>query len=305
MISVKGIERGLVAACLLATCGAGPAAAIFQGPEAAEEPSPLLAPEIQGPAIEIPSLAFSVAQLECFRGNELIARATGFFYAADGDIYLVTNRHVVRDEKTKYYPDKLKLRLHTDASDIRKNGVYVAALYDRAGRPCWLEHPVYGARVDVVALPLSASRLRSEFVVTPFGAESHIPEDVAIQVGEDVVVMGYPLGLHDVEYNLPLVGRGTLASFYPIPFEGHPYFLIECRLHAGCSGSPVLTKPGGVLQARGVTLNLYLNPGIYLLGVSSARVEKAPRRGGEEALGLNAVWFTYLIPEIISQERGD
>jgi hypothetical protein len=304
MISVKGIERGLAAACLLGAFGAGPAAAVLRGPEVAEEPSPLLAPETEGPSIEIPSLAFSVAQLECFKGSGLIARATGFFYAADGDIYLVTNRHVVRDERTKYYPDKLKLRLHTDASDIRKNGVYVAPLYDRAGRPCWLEHPAYGAGVDVVVLPMNASRLRSEFVVTPFGPSSHIPEDVAIQVGEDVVVMGYPLGLHDVEYNLPLVGRGTLASFYPSPFEGHPYFLMECSLHAGCSGSPVLTKPGGVLQARGATFNLYLSPGIYLLGVSSARVEKAPRRD-EEAPGLNAVWFTYLIGEIISQESGD
>jgi hypothetical protein len=26
---------------------------------------------------------------------------------------------------------------------------------------------------------------------------------------------------------------------------------------------------------------------------------------GEEPLGLNAVWFTYLIPEIISQEVGE
>jgi hypothetical protein len=305
MISVKGIERGLVAACLLATCGAGPAAAIYKGPEANEAASALVAPQVEGASIELPSLAFSVAQLECFKGNELIARATGFFYAADGDVYLVTNRHVVLDEKAGHRPDKLKLRLHTDASDIRKNGVYVVALYDRAGRPCWLEHPAYGAAVDVVAIPLNSSRLRSEFVVTPFGPEKHIPEEVVIQVGEDVVVIGYPLGLHDVEYNLPLVGRGTLASFYPIPFEGHPYFLMECRLHAGCSGSPVLTKPGGVVQTRGATLNLYLSPGIYLLGVSSARVEKAPKRGGEEALGLNAVWFTYLIPEIISQGRGD
>lgn len=304
MLIPRYINGGVAAALLLAAFSPGPAPATLRGGDVPEEPSPLLAPETEGPSIEIPSLAFSVAQLECFKGSELIARATGFFYAADGDIYLVTNRHVVRDEKTKYYPDKLKLRLHTDASDIRKNGVYVAALYDRAGKRCWLEHPAYGAAVDVVALPLDASRLRSEFVVTPFGPESHIPEDVAIQVGEDVVVIGYPLGLHDVKYNLPLVGRGTLASFYPIPFEGHPYFLMECSLHAGCSGSPVLTKPGGVLQARGASFNLYLSPGIYLLGVSSARIEKAPRRD-EEAPGLNAVWFTYLIPQIISQESGD
>jgi len=302
---VRHIKCGLAAACALAASGAGPAAAILKGPEAEEAASAFVAPEAEGASIEIPSLAFSVAQLECFRGNELIARATGFFYAAGGDVYLITSRHVVLEEEAGHRPDKLKLRLHTDASDIRRNGVYVVPLYDRPGRRLWLEHPAYGAAVDVVAIPLNASRLRSEFVVTPFGPENHIPEEVVIQVGEDVVVIGYPLGLHDVEYNLPLVGRGTLASFYPIPFEGHPYFLIECRLHAGCSGSPVLTRPGGVMQTRGAKLNLYLSTGIYLLGVNSARVERDTRRGGEERLGLNAVWFTYLIPEIISQQVGE
>ena len=52
-------------------------------------------------------------------------------------------------------------------------------------------------------------------------------------------------------------------------------------------------------------MNLYLSTGIYLLGVNSARVERDPRRGGEEGPGLNAVWFTYLIPEIISQHVGE
>jgi hypothetical protein len=301
----RHIRSGLAAACLLAAFGAGPAAAIFTGSEAGEEPSALLAPEVEGVSIDIPSLAFSVAQLECFRGNELIARATGFFYAAEGDVYLVTSRHVVLDEDAGHRPNRLKLRLHTDPTDIRKNGVYVVPLYERDGERRWLEHPTHGAAVDVVAIPLDADRLRTDFVVTPFGPESQVPDDAVIQVGEDVVVIGYPLGLYDVEYNLPLVGRGTLASFYPIPFEGHPYFLIECRLHAGCSGSPVLTKPGGVMQNRGATVNLYLSTGIYLLGVNAARVEKDAQRGGEEPLGLNAVWFTHLIPEIISQERGE
>jgi hypothetical protein len=299
------IIYGLAAASLLAAFGAGPAAAMLRASEAGEAATSFVAPEVEGVSIDIPSLAFSVAQLECFRGNELIARATGFFWAAGDDIYLVTSRHVVLDEDAGHRPNRLKLRLHTDPTDIRKNGVYVVPLYGRGGAPRWLEHPEHGAAVDVVAIPLSASRLRSEFVVTPFGAENRVPDEAVIQVGEDVVVIGYPLGLYDVEYNLPLVGRGTLASFYPIPFEGHPYFLIECRLHAGCSGSPVLTKPGGVMQTRGATLDLYLNTGIYLLGVNSSRVGKDAQRGDEEPLGLNAVWFTYLIGEIISREGGD
>jgi hypothetical protein len=282
----------------------GPAGAILKGSDDGNAPE-TVAVQAEGASIEISELAFAVAQLECFDENTLIARATGFFYASGDGIYLVTNRHVVLDKEGGHVPDKLKLWLHTDAADIRKNGVCVVPLYDYRGRPAWLEHPKLGKKADVVAIPLDAARVNREFVVKPFDAGNHLPEEVAVQVGEDLIVIGYPLGLHDAAYNLPIVRRGTLASFYPIPFEGEPYFLMECRPHAGCSGSPVLTKPGGVMQMRGAKLDLYVSTGIYLLGVNSARVEKGAKRGGDEPLGLNAVWFTYLIPEIISQGRGD
>lgn len=159
----------------------------------------------EGASIEISELAFSVAQLECFKENELIARATGFFYASAGSAYLITNRHVVLDERAGHVPDKLKLWLHTDAADIRKNGVDVVLLYDHRGRPRWLEHAGRGKAVDVVAIPMNASRLEREFVVRPFGPDNHLPEEVSVQVGEGAVVIGYPLGLHDAPYNLPIV----------------------------------------------------------------------------------------------------
>lgn len=293
-----------ISAWALTAAAPGPAGSVFKNVDE-EAAAGLVAAQAEGASIEISELAFSVAQLECFDQNELIGRATGFFYASAGDVYLITNRHVVLDERAGHVPDKLKLWLHTDAADIRKNGVYVVLLYDHRGRPRWLEHPERGKAVDVVAIPMSVSRLKREFVVKPFGPDNRLPEEVAVQVGEDLIVIGYPLGLHDGAYNLPIVRRGTLASFYPIPFEGEPYFLIECRVHSGCSGSPVLTRPGGIMQARGARLSLYLSRGIYLLGVNSARVGKERAAKGEEPLGLNAVWFTYLIPEIISQEVGE
>lgn len=293
-----------ISAWVLTAAVPGRAGAIFKTLEEEGAAAPVAA-EAEGASIEISEVAFAVAQLECFNQNELIARATGFFYASGDDIYLVTNRHVVLDEGAAHVPDKLKLWLHTDAADIRRNGVYVVPLYDHRGRPRWLEHPERGRAVDVVAIPLNASRVKNEFVVKPFGPESHLPEELIVQVGDDLIVVGYPLGLHDAAYNLPIVCRGTLASFYPIPFEGEPYFLMESRVHGGCSGSPVLTKPGGIMQAKGVRLSLYVSRGIYLLGVNSARVGKKRAAEEEEPSGLNAVWFTYLIPEIISQDRGD
>jgi hypothetical protein len=303
MTSQRWISFSIIA-WVIAAAAPGPAGAVFK--ELGEEPrAAAVASQAEGASIEISELAFAVAQLECFDGNTLIGRATGFFYSSGDDVYLITNRHVVLDEASDFAPDKLKLWLHTDAADIRLNGVYVVSLYDHRDRPRWLEHPERGKAVDVVAIPMNASRLAREFVVKPFSSDNRLPEEVAVQVGDDLITIGYPLGLHDSAYNLPIVRRGTLASFYPIPFEGEPYFLMECRAHSGCSGSPVLTRPGGIMQAKGARLNLYLSRGIYLLGINSARVGKDRAAKGEEPLGLNAVWFTYLIPEIISQEGGE
>ncbi|MGD8717347.1 MAG: serine protease [Candidatus Zixiibacteriota bacterium] len=288
-----------VVAVVAAAWLASPAGGVLKVIEP-QDPGTAATAEALSGSIEISDLAFSVAQIECFKSNKLIARAAGFFYEADDRLYLITSRHVVYDPANGHVPDALKLRLHTDRTDIRKNDVRKIDLYTRDGFPRWLEHPEKGSDVDVVALPLGARYYQTRYVVTAFSRANNVPEDIYIHVGEDVIVVGYPLGLYDEEYNLPIVRRGTVASFYPIPFEGEPYFLMDCRLHSGCSGSPVLTKPGGIMQTRDARLDLSQSPRVYLLGVNSARVGKAVTYEEEEPLGLYAVWFTYLIEEIIA-----
>lgn len=44
------------------------------------------------------------------QGGQVVGQATGFFYQNDGRVYLVTNRHVVRDEAKGHLPDTLPWR---------------------------------------------------------------------------------------------------------------------------------------------------------------------------------------------------
>jgi hypothetical protein len=84
----------------------------------------------------------AVAQVKCQKKTKTIADATGFFYKHK-------NQHVVVEEKEKDCPDKLRLRLHTDKTDLSKNKGYSIPLYDKDGSQLWLEHPTHIPQVAV------------------------------------------------------------------------------------------------------------------------------------------------------------
>ena len=66
--------------------------------------------------------------------------ASGFFYPRlkTRELFLITNKHVVIEPKEDYYPQSIKLRLHTNATNIRDNIDYDIPLYDN-GRRLWRE----------------------------------------------------------------------------------------------------------------------------------------------------------------------
>ena len=250
----------------------------------------------------ISELTAVVAHVRCFRAGRRVASASGFFYEHARRLYLVTNRHVVVDEEDDHYPDELRLRLHTTQGDLRCNADHSIALHDQEGRPIWLQHPSQGETIDIVAIPLDEDQITSRFFVKALRPANHVPQDVTVPIGQDVLVIGYPLGFHDTVHNLPIVRNALMASVYPVPFEGRPLVLIDARLHRGTSGSPVLTKATNVIlrtDGGGSITDRFVH---FLIGVHSATLDlpgRDPKR--DEPLGLNAVWFASLIPEIIAQ----
>lgn len=250
----------------------------------------------------ISDLVATVAQVRCFKQGRQQGTASGFFYIHADRLYFITNRHVVIKEEDKYFPDELQLRLHTNSNDIRQNEILSLRLYDDEGKPQWLEHPIRGKTIDVVVVPLDGELVKSRFFIRAFSATDQIPQDVDISIGEDVLVIGYPMGFHDMLHNLPLVRNAILASVYPVPFEGKPIILIDSRLHSGTSGSPVLTKSTQMVRRTDGSTSFLSKPVSFLVGVHSATVDvldRDPER--DEPLGLNVVWFASLIPEIIMQ----
>lgn len=229
------------------------------------------------------------------KNNIEVGSATGFFYSNLDQKFLVTNRHVVRDEINRIYPDNLAIRVHSNRTDTRQNDDLEIPLYDD-GKELWLEHPQLGKNADLVALRLN-DVLKSNHMITGISSGNFLPNEILLSVGEGTMILGFPLGFHDDINNLPVLRSGMIASPYPTPFRGNPFFLIDARLHEGISGSPVFSKPKNIFRKKDGNIVL-TGDTYYFLGVISSAF---PPNSGDNPLGLNVVWYAYLIQEIVSQ----
>jgi hypothetical protein len=65
-----------------------------------------------------------------------------------------------------------------------------------------------------------------------------------IEVGTQLLVVGFPLGFHDMLHHLPVVRHAINASPYGLRFQGNGYFLTDARTHRGTSGASVVKHSG-------------------------------------------------------------
>jgi len=236
--------------------------------------------------IEITPFALTVAPLIMYRDNCKLGTATGFFYSHNDKIFLITNKHVVIDKEKEFYPNKIRFQVHINPNDPSKNIYKELTLYDENNRQKWLEHQ--NNKIDIAAIEMEKSNLKN-CLIQAFNKEKFSPSDLILEIGEDLLVLAYPLGFYDTLHNLPITRNATIASNYLVPFKGEPYFLVDANLHPGTSGSPVITKPSNIIRSREGTI---LSGGwvSHLVGINS---------GSYDPLGLNIVWYAELIEEII------
>ncbi len=166
-------------------------------------------------------------------------------------------------------------------------------MYDKEGKPLWLEHPENKQDniIDVVALEIRELK-DSDFVMF-WRSENFLPVEVLVMQGVPLNILGYPLGFYDTINNMPITRSGSLASVFRVHFGGQPLFLVDANLHPGTSGSPVILTT--TLKQKPVSAEAPDGqfPISYLLGINSGEY------GG---LGLNAVWYAKVITEITAKK---
>lgn len=221
-------------------------------------------------------------------GSRTLTQASGFFFARDGRLYLVTSRHVVIDEATQHLPDRLEIELHLDASNLTRSTGFSILLYAQ-GAAVWHQGHDSGGDIDVAVLELDRAQLPADALIHAF-TPAHLQTDfAAVPVDASLLVLGFPLGFHDALHHLPVVRHAAIASPFGVRFQGQGYFLTDARTHRGTSGAAVVMRdpaPGPATAAL---------PWM-LLGVHSSRMDMGNRdRVLDESLGLNCAWYADIL----------
>ncbi len=236
----------------------------------------------------IESLLLAVTRVSTWFGSQLLTGATGFYFERDGRLFLVSNRHVVLDEASGHRPDRVEIELHVDANDVAQTAQFSIPLY-RDDVPLWRECADGAGSIDVIALELERAALPVSLANHAF-SPAHLVADLdQFEVGNSVVIAGFPLGFHDTFHHLPVARQAVIASAFGIRFQGHGYFLTDARMHRGTSGAPVVAR----LATSG---NGRADLPWALLGIHAARMEASSRDATQdERLDLNCAWYADVL----------
>lgn len=240
----------------------------------------------------IEELLLAVSRLCTYRQGQLLTNATGFFFHANGQLFLVTSRHVMFDEPSGHCPDQLEIELHTDASNLARSATCSIALYQN-GSPLWRQGVDHSGAVDVALIPIAPDGLPATALYRAFTPEHLNYRPHQVEVGSPLLIPGFPLGFHDQLHHMPVVRQAIIASSFGLRFQGEGYFLTDARTHRGSSGAPV------VLRMQQPEPGLASLPWC-LLGVHSARLDVGSRDSEQdEGLGLNCAWYADILLSLV------
>src|SRR5215470_8900320 len=86
----------------------------------------------------IESLLLAATRVLTFEQQQPLTNASGFFFERDGRLFLVTSRHVLIDEPSKHFPDRIEIELHVEADNMTRSTGFSIPLY-RDGTSIWHE----------------------------------------------------------------------------------------------------------------------------------------------------------------------
>lgn len=236
----------------------------------------------------IESLLLTATRVLTFNAQQPLTNASSFFFERDERLFVVTSRHVVIDEPSKHFPDRIEIELHVDADNMANSTGFSIPLY-RDGKSIWRQGTDTAGEIDVAVIEVDRAALPETAVYRAFTPRHLHSSDDEVEIGSSLLVVGFPLGFHDTLHHMPVVRRAVVASAYGLRFRGHGYFLTDARTHRGTSGAPVVMRvpaqdsPQAELPWK-------------LLGVHSARLDEGTRdRDVDEALGLNCAWYADIL----------
>lgn len=239
--------------------------------------------------------------IEMHFGQQHLSTGTAFFWKEGCQHYLVTAWHNLsgRHFQTKRHisgtaaePDRIRVWWNIDAQPVGQKRTTFIPIRDGDNDPLWLIHPEKGSDVDVALLPINPPNNVESYPINQLPQNS-----VGMSVGQDVFIIGFPLGIEGV--GLPIWKRGSLASEWQIPSEAQPYWLVDTASRPGMSGSPVIQRVYKYEEDPGSWMDYGNNGKSCFLGVYSGRLPSE----GDKDLQLGIMWSSVYIDNIVKGQQ--
>ncbi|MDQ3884625.1 MAG: serine protease [Thermoproteota archaeon] len=202
------------------------------------------------------------------RENQWGGRGTGFLVfkpnapgTNEGRVFLITNKHVLHDEP-QLRESVNYVTLHLNVKEVKNTiSSKEAEFPTNIGNDTksYREHP--SQDVDVIAFDITQLLVEHPLIESqsvPYGmlATKQLLEENDIKIGDEILVIGYPLRLKHRTTNFPLVRTGIISTRIGEELEDEKTekdgttrkrtlrgFLIDGAIIPGSSGSPVVPKP--------------------------------------------------------------
>lgn len=157
-------------------------------------------------------------------------------------LFVVTNRHVFYNDKTKQYVKEVLFRFNTTDN---KSHHFKVSLLNTKDKPIWSMHE--NEKIDLAVLPINANVITEANIDFYFFRENDLlfAKDFSsknISTGDGLFVLGFPMSISGKAKNFVIVRRGIIARVDEEVLEDGFYY-IDASTYPGNSGGPVVIKP--------------------------------------------------------------
>ena len=222
-------------------------------------------------------MVFCTTRISVYTHDGRMTSGTGFFYTYKNCVYLVTNKHVLKNA------EKVEFKLFTKDKNGKLDYGTLATLQLDSDflqkKSCG--HP--SKNVDIQVVDLVGCQIYREpdrDIIFSSINENLIPDQKGLEdlfAIERITFVGYPNSMWDEVNHLPIIRSGTTASLLTIDFNGEPKFLIDASVFPGSSGSPVFINDDSWYSDR--KGSYFKGPRTLFLGViSGVYIERKPTK---------------------------
>ncbi len=194
-------------------------------------------------------LMFNTVRIEAHDGSS----GTGFFFNfSDGEFtipVLITNKHVVNYNRN----ETVKFLLHLNEGDGSTKENFAITLQTE-----WFFH----SEKDLCFIFINpifeeVKKRTGKQVFYVANEESLIPSKeklMELSALEEIIMIGYPIGLWDSKHNYPIFRKGYTASHPAYDFNEKGIALADIAAFPGSSGSPIyILNENGYSDKKGTT----------------------------------------------------